>query len=80
MNLTWKLIGFTNLWRLRQVLSGDYGPRMKKLHEKYGPIVRIGPNLLDLDFPQLSRTIYCTDPKWKKVCFGKFGQECQNTE
>lgn len=40
---------------------------MKKLHEKYGPIVRIGPNLLDLDFPELTRVIYGTDPKWKKV-------------
>lgn len=55
------------MWRLGQVLSGEYAPRMKKLHEKYGPIVRIGPNLLDLDFPELTRTIYGTDPKWKKV-------------
>lgn len=40
---------------------------MKKLHEKYGPIVRIGPNLLDLDYPELSRVIYNTDGKWIKV-------------
>ncbi|KAH7631608.1 cytochrome P450 [Sordaria sp. MPI-SDFR-AT-0083] len=63
------LAGWTNLWRLGQVLSGEYAPRMKKLHEKYGPIVRIGPNLLDLDFPELTRTIYATDPKWKKSNF-----------
>ena len=40
---------------------------MKKLHEKYGPIVRIGPNLLDLDLPELSRVVYNTDGKWTKV-------------
>ena len=44
---------------------------MKKLHEKYGPIVRIGPNLLDLDFPELSRVIYNTDGKWVKSDFYK---------
>jgi len=61
------LAGWTNLWRLKQVISGEYAPRMKKLHEKYGPIVRIGPNLLDLDYPELSRIIYNTDGKWVKV-------------
>lgn len=44
---------------------------MKKLHEKYGPIVRIGPNLLDLDFPELYRVIYSTDGKWVKSDFYK---------
>ena len=44
---------------------------MKKLHEKYGPIVRIGPNLLDLDIPELYRVIYGTDGKWIKSDFYK---------
>ena len=44
---------------------------MKKLHEKYGPIVRIGPNLLDLDIPDLYRVIYGTDGKWIKSDFYK---------
>ncbi len=44
---------------------------MKKLHEKYGPIVRIGPNLLDLDIPDLYRIIYGTDGKWIKSDFYK---------
>ncbi|KAK1780274.1 putative cytochrome P450 pisatin demethylase-like protein [Copromyces sp. CBS 386.78] len=46
--------------------TGEYASRMKKLHEKYGPVVRIGPNLLDLDYPELTRNIYGTDGKWKK--------------
>lgn len=44
---------------------------MSKLHEKYGPIVRIGPNLLDLDLPELYRVIYGTDGKWVKSDFYK---------
>lgn len=66
------LAGWTNLWRLWQVITGEYAPRMKKLHDKYGPIVRIGPNLLDLDFPELSRVIYSTDGKWVKVSEASF--------
>ncbi|KAG9255792.1 cytochrome P450 [Emericellopsis atlantica] len=65
------LAGFTNLWRLRQAISADYAPRMKRLHEKHGPVVRIGPNLLDIDYPELSRTVYNTDGKWKKTDFYK---------
>ncbi|KAL2126473.1 hypothetical protein VTI74DRAFT_844 [Chaetomium olivicolor] len=65
------LAGWTNLWRVWQVISGEYAPRMKKLHEKYGPIVRIGPNLLDLDIPELYRIIYGTDGKWIKSDFYK---------
>ena len=59
--------GYTNLWRLALVQSGSYHLKIKKLHEKYGPIVRIGPNLLDLDYPELIKTIYSTDGKWRKV-------------
>ncbi len=47
--------------------SGRYPQRIKKLHDQYGPAVRIGPNLLDLDYAELIRTIYSTDGKWRKV-------------
>lgn len=59
--------GWTNLWRLYQAYSAQYAPRMKKLHEKYGPVVRLGPNLLDIDYPELSKVVYGTDGKWRKV-------------
>ncbi|KAK3694224.1 cytochrome P450 [Podospora appendiculata] len=61
------LDGWTNLWRLWVVYRADYAHTVKKLHEKYGPVVRLGPNLLDLDLPELSRVVYSTDGKWRKT-------------
>lgn len=49
------------------MIAAEYAPRMKKLHEKHGPVVRLGPNLLDIDYPELVKVIYGTDGKWKKV-------------
>ncbi|KAI0007981.1 cytochrome P450 [Xylariaceae sp. FL0662B] len=55
------LAGLTNLWRLYHVFIGDFGPCVQKNHEKYGPVVRIGPNLLDFDIPELIKVVYGTD-------------------
>ncbi|KAK4641120.1 hypothetical protein QC761_609560 [Podospora bellae-mahoneyi] len=63
------LAGYTNLWRLYHVRTGKYELTMKRLHDKYGPVVRIGPNLLDLDYPELSKLLYGTDGKWRKTEF-----------
>ncbi|KAL6354051.1 hypothetical protein LRP88_12603 [Fusarium phalaenopsidis] len=60
------LAGWTNLWRLSVVRKGSYHIKIKELHNKYGPVVRIGPNTLDFDFPELIKTLYGTDGKWKK--------------
>jgi hypothetical protein len=49
------------------VQTGRYHIIMRELHDKYGPIVRIGPNLLDIDMPEVIKTIYGSDPKWRKV-------------
>ncbi|KAK1848824.1 benzoate 4-monooxygenase cytochrome p450 [Colletotrichum chrysophilum] len=61
------LAAWTNLWRLSVVRTGSYHVKIKELHDKYGAVVRIGPNTLDLDFPELIKTLYGTDGKWKKV-------------
>ncbi|KAI1871211.1 uncharacterized protein JN550_004656 [Neoarthrinium moseri] len=60
---------WTNIWRLYLVRTGSYHVEVKKLHDKYGPVVRIGPNLLDLDLPELIKTLYNTDGKWRKTEF-----------
>ncbi|KEF58091.1 uncharacterized protein A1O9_06014 [Exophiala aquamarina CBS 119918] len=62
-------IEFTNLWRLHQVWTQKYQWNIKRLHDQYGPVVRIGPNLLDLDYPELIKTLYSTDGKWRKTEF-----------
>lgn len=61
------LAEYTDLWRLYQVWTQKYQWNIKKLHEQYGPVVQIGPNLLDLDYPELIKTLYGTDGKWRKV-------------
>lgn len=47
--------------------SGDYHRVLKKLHDEYGPVVQIGPNIVDLDYPELIKTLYSTDDRWRKV-------------
>ena len=37
------------------------------MHEKYGPVVRIGPNVLSLNYPELISTIYDTKGNYQKV-------------
>lgn len=37
------------------------------MHDKYGPVVRTGPSNLDLDLPELIKTIYTTDGRWCKT-------------
>ncbi|KAK0702300.1 cytochrome P450 [Lasiosphaeris hirsuta] len=61
------LAGWTNLWRLYTAWSGRYPLKMLELHKKYGPVVRIGPNTLVLDYPELIRVIYGTDGKYPKA-------------
>ncbi|KAK7992636.1 hypothetical protein PG988_001430 [Apiospora saccharicola] len=60
---------WTNWWRFFLVRSGSYHLAIKKLHDNRGPVVRIGPNTLDIDYPELSKTFYGTDGKWKKTEF-----------
>ncbi|KAH8204472.1 hypothetical protein TruAng_001388 [Truncatella angustata] len=63
------LAKWTNIWRLLQVRTGHYHLEVKRLHDQYGPIIRIGPNILDLDIPGLIKTIYGIDGRWCKTEF-----------
>lgn len=46
---------------------GDMHLISKKLHDKYGPVVRMGPNYLDLDYSSLIKTCFDTQGVWRKV-------------
>ncbi|KOS36316.1 hypothetical protein ACN38_g12955 [Penicillium nordicum] len=61
--------GWTNLWRMFQVRQGKYQLVIQDLHKKYGPVVRIAPNVLDLDFPELIKTIYNAKEDYLKTEF-----------
>lgn len=49
------------------VRQGKYQVVIHELHKKYGPVVRIAPNVLDLDIPELVKTIYNTKADYLKV-------------
>lgn len=53
----------TDLWRLIESWRGRPDISHNKLHEKYGPAVRIGPNCVSISDPALIKTIFST---WKK--------------
>ncbi|KAH6689886.1 pisatin demethylase [Plectosphaerella plurivora] len=63
------LAGWTDAWRFYHTLRGNIHLVNRQTHEKYGPIVRTGPNNLDLDLPVLIKTIYSSDGKWRKTDF-----------
>lgn len=62
------LAKFTNLWRLLDTWGGRLELTHQLLHEKYGPAVRIGPNMISLSDPSLIRTIYDSRGTFLKVC------------
>lgn len=66
-------LGWTNLWRMYHVRQGKYHLVIQDLHKKYGPVVRIAPNVLDLDIPELVKTIYNTKENYLKVRISYFG-------
>ena len=39
----------------------------RNLHDKFGPAVRMGPNMISLSDVQLIKTVYANDEQYKKV-------------
>ncbi|KAI6347078.1 hypothetical protein MCOR30_000395 [Pyricularia oryzae] len=63
------LARWTNLWRFYHTLRGDIHLVNLRAHQRYGPVVRTGPNQLDLDLPALVKTIYSSDGRFRKTDF-----------
>ena len=59
---------FTNLWRFFDTYGGRAELTHRILHEKYGSVVRLGPNVVSISDPKLLRTIYNTRGDYLKVC------------
>ncbi|KAM0361909.1 hypothetical protein ACHAO7_011816 [Fusarium culmorum] len=61
------LARFTSLWYMYQVYNGNSHLVLEKLHQKYGPKVRIGPNLVDIDYPSIMRNVFVLNGGWLKT-------------
>lgn len=61
------LASFTNLWRVYHSYSNRYGKPLINLHEKYGSVVRLGPNVLSFGQPQAIKDIYGPGKNFGKV-------------
>lgn len=60
------LAQFTNLWRFLDVWRGGSIKTLIELHDQYGTAVRLGPNRVSLNEPDLIRTVYSTRNRWIK--------------
>lgn len=49
---------FTNLFYLNRVRHGRFHHENKALHRKYGPVLRLGEDLVSIDDPSALKTIY----------------------
>lgn len=58
---------FTNLWRMYDYWSCTQIESHRKLHDKYGPAVQIGPDMISLSDPELVKVVYSTRGDFVKV-------------
>lgn len=57
---------FTRLWYFKRVAQGGFERENIALHRKYGPIVRLAPNMFSIDLPESVNTIYGIGSKLPK--------------
>lgn len=62
------LASFTDLWRVVHAYTHMNQPPMLDIHQKYGDIVRIGPNTISFGKPEAIKDIYGPGKTWNKVC------------
>lgn len=57
----------TGFYRLSMVWRGDAIAQYRKVHKKYGHIVRVGPNHVSISDPAMINTIFGVGTKFLKV-------------
>lgn len=60
------LAKFTDLWRFQSQNTEGHASRIVSLHQKYGKLVRIGPNHISISDPTAVPIVYSTNPTWVK--------------
>ncbi|KAF5617651.1 cytochrome P450 monooxygenase [Fusarium tjaetaba] len=63
------LAKFTDGWRLYKVYCGNYEQTIIELHQRYGDIVRIGPNAVSIADPAALESIYGLKANYRKSKF-----------
>lgn len=63
------LASVSNLWKVCAVYQDDMPRKNVEAHEKYGPVVRIGPDHVSFASPEALKTIYTSRPSFAKVKF-----------
>jgi hypothetical protein len=61
------LAKFTRLWKLHSVWKGDHHRTEIELHQKHGPLVRIGPRHVSVADPAAIPVIYGLNKGFTKV-------------
>ena len=57
----------SSIWRFVVVWNQDMPSTSIRLHEKYGPLVRIGPSHVSVADPDALKVIYGPDSRFQKV-------------
>ncbi|KAH8671501.1 cytochrome P450 [Xylariales sp. PMI_506] len=61
---------WTHLWRCYHVFRDQYPRVTYELHKKYGPVICVGPGVLDLDHPGVTKAVFNhTKSEWRKTMF-----------
>jgi cytochrome P450 len=60
------LARFSRLWYFHRVWAGSFEHDNIALHKKYGPIVRVGPDLYSIDSPSVVKSVYGISSKFAK--------------
>ncbi|KAF2465305.1 cytochrome P450 [Lindgomyces ingoldianus] len=72
------LAKFSDVWRLLNHYNRQHIKTQQKLHEKYGNVVRIGPNAVSLSDVSLVKTIYSTRGTYLKSDYYSVNDALQN--
>lgn len=62
-----RLAAYSRFWNVKNAASGDSHKSFQRLHEKYGKVVRVGPNHVALSDPAMIPIIYGTNNRYLKV-------------
>ena len=58
----------SNFWKIKAAWQEAMPQQNIELHQKYGPLVRMGPNMISVDDPASMNVIYGFKPIYQKVC------------